>query len=102
MNKIVKQYHRLESPTQTPEDAKKQEESLEIWGKPARFSDIPKVKAYRGSLPPNTRGIEFTTDMEPDTDTPPHFAFWSGPRLGVRVEGEYAMLRVLTLENHQQ
>lgn len=51
-------YHRLESPTQKSKDAQRQEKSREIWGKPARFSGIPKVKAYTGILPANQRGVE--------------------------------------------
>jgi hypothetical protein len=52
-----------------PEDPKPKEKSLEIWGRPARGSDQPKVKAYLGSLPIGKRGIEFTTDVEPDLNT---------------------------------
>lgn len=56
-------FHRLETPTQTTADALKQVASGEIWGKPARWSDIPSVKAYRGTVPPGDRGIEFTTGV---------------------------------------
>lgn len=97
-------YHRIESPTQTSEDAKRQEESKEIWGRPARGSDTPKVKAYVGKLPANARGVEFTTDVEPDPSTPPGHAFWSGPQSGVRVHesSEFVILKVLTIVNRQQ
>lgn len=97
-------YYRIESPTQTSEDAKRQEESKEIWGRPARGSDKPKVKAYAGKLPANARGIEFTTDVEPDPSTPPGSAYWSGPRSGVCVHesGEFAILRVLAIVNRQR
>lgn len=95
-------YHRLESPTQTSQDARRQEKSREIWGRPARYSGIPKVKAYTGILPANRRGIEFTTDVEPDLGMPPHLALWSGPRPGVRIAGEYAILEVLTVVNRQK
>lgn len=101
----VKTYYRTESPTQTPEVARLQELNLEILGAPAKNihqSNIPKVKAYKGLLPTNTRGIEFTTDIKPDACTPPELAFWSGPREGVTVEGEYAKLKVLTIANRQK
>jgi hypothetical protein len=56
-------YHRLASPSQTSLDAAKQIESQEMWGRPSRYSEIPKVKAYRGALPPNAQRIEFTTPI---------------------------------------
>jgi hypothetical protein len=58
-------FHRLESPTQTRADALQQVASGEVWGAPARGSDIPSVKAYRNSLPAGQRGIEFTTSVHP-------------------------------------
>jgi hypothetical protein len=58
-------YYRLESPTQTSGDAKMQQASGQIWGRAASTSIFPSVKAYRGPLPPNTRGIEFTTSVAP-------------------------------------
>jgi hypothetical protein len=94
-------YHRIESPTQTPEDAIRQEKSGELWGYPARWSDRPKVKAYVGPLPPSRRGIEFTTDVPPDKNCPPTHAYWSGPRAGVVVEGECAKIKVKVTRNTQ-
>lgn len=99
-------YHRIESPTQTPGVAKRQEESKEVWGRPARGSDTPKVKAYVGKLPANARGIEFTTDIEPDPSTPPGHAYWSISQPGMEVcvdenGEEFAILKVLTIENRQ-
>lgn len=94
-------YHRLESPTQTPEDAVQQESSQELWGKPARGSEVPKVKAYCGPLPTGKRGIEFTTNIEPDFGMPPGFAFWSGPREGVLVKDGFAILKAIALVNRQ-
>ncbi|NJO93487.1 MAG: hypothetical protein HC820_02360 [Hydrococcus sp. RM1_1_31] len=108
----VHTYHRRESPTQTPTVAKLQEESMEIWGTPPRNifqSNIPKVQAYEGSLPADARGIEFTTDIEPDSGTPPGIACWSNdpdnPREGVRVEERdgktYLIIKVLSIVNRQ-
>lgn len=94
-------YHRIESPTQTSQDAKLQEESLEIWGKPPQGSYQPKVQAYVGSLPVGKRGVEFTTDVEPDPGMPPGRANWSGLCLGVIIHDDIAILRVLTVVNHQ-
>ncbi len=91
-------YHRKESDSQTVEDAKKQIASQEIWGGPARncfFSDIPKVKAFSKQFDRTTeRGIEFTTDVEPDRGTRPGLVYWSGEREGVRNEDEWAKIKV--------
>jgi hypothetical protein len=86
-------YHRYITPTQTKTDIEMQLKSREIWGKAAQNvyqSDIPKVKAYVGKLPQGKAGIEFTTDVPPDPNTPPYLATWSGDRPGVK-------LKVLTL-----
>jgi hypothetical protein len=83
---------------------------MEIWGSPPQNSyqsDIPKVKAYEGSLPKGERGIEFSTDVEPDPGMPPGKGIcWSGLRAGVRVEEKedgriYAIIKVLTFVNQQ-
>lgn len=60
-------------------------------------SDIPKVKAFIGILPDHKKGIEFTTNVPPDPNTPPHRVSWSGDRPGVRTEDGYAKLKVLTI-----
>ena len=96
-------YYRLQTPTQTDADIEMQIESREIWGKATQNfyqSDIPKVKAYVGNIPPEKFGIEFTTDVPPDPNTPPHLAYWSGDRDGVRTEEGYAKLRILTITRH--
>jgi hypothetical protein len=87
-------YHRIASPTQTPEDAMKQIISQEIWGGIPRNGYEPKVQAYLGQLPPNTTGIEFTTDATPDPGCPRGQAFWSSERPGVRVEDGFAKISV--------
>lgn len=53
-----------------------------VGGKPARWSHIPKVKAFVGRLE-DRFGIEFTTEVEPDEGTAPHLATWSQGRPGV-------------------
>src|SRR6266478_1943954 len=59
-------YHRLESPTQTAADARQQVQSMEVWGRPAQWSAIPSVKAYRNALPgAPTRGVEFSSAIAP-------------------------------------
>ena len=61
-------FHRVETPRfQTPEVALLQEKSGEIWGRTAKWSHTPSVKAYTGLLL-NRRGIEFTTETEPQFD----------------------------------
>lgn len=63
-------YHWRESPTQTKEDAVRQVQSEEIWGKAGRIGGlVPAVKAYRGPLPKGQRGIEFTTVVDPDAQS---------------------------------
>jgi len=52
-------------------------ESGKIGGRSAWHSDIPKVKAFIGPLPPDRTGIEFTTDILPDEGCPPGHAYWS-------------------------
>ena len=97
-------YHRLESPTQTAEIAKKQEQSGEIWGAANRNSwvtDRPSVDAYVGPLKAGARGIEFETVVLPDPGQPPGRARWTGPREGVRVEGGFAKLEVRIRRNTQ-
>jgi len=93
-------YHRIESPTQTSDDARRQQETGEIHGRPARGSDIPKVKAYIGKLG-ERRGIEFTTDVPPDPGCPPGQACWSGPREGVKVTDEHAKIKAVVTRNMQ-
>jgi hypothetical protein len=93
------------TPTQTEADIALQIKSLEIWGKASQNfyqSEIPKVKAYVGKIPEGKAGIEFTTNVPPDPNTPPHLATWSGDRLGIITEGEYAKLKVLTITRHPQ
>ena len=95
-------YHRLEwLPGQSPEVARQQERSGEIWGRIARVGIVPCVKAYRGPLPAGVRGVEFETDIEPDRGGPPGIATWSGPRPGVVVDGDYAKIRVTIRRNEQ-
>jgi hypothetical protein len=73
-------FHRLESPTQTSADAVRQVKSGEIWGRPARWSNIPSVKAYRQRIPPGERGVEFTTPVAPHPGSgSPYEARWYYP-----------------------
>lgn len=88
-------YRREESRSQTVETARLQKQSQEIWGGPytgTDQSDIPKVKAYVGELPMKVdkttkiRGLEFLTEVPPDSGTRPGLAYWSGNREDVRNE----------------
>ena len=97
----VATYHRVESPTQTAADALAQQQTGELWGFPPRGSDIPKVKAYTGPLPSGRRGIEFTTPVPPDSSCPPGYAFWSGQRAGVIVDGNRAKIQIEVVRNAQ-
>ena len=100
-------YHRKESPTQTAEIARLQEETGEIWGTYNRdFSGgyrlLPSVDAFIGPLAVNERGIEFVTDVPPDPHSRVGLARWTGPRPGVRIEDDYAKIKVVVLRNAQR
>jgi hypothetical protein len=84
-------YHRLKSSTQTKEDAIKQQDSMTIEGFPERNisqSNIPKAKAYDGSIPEGEEGIEFTTDVAPDNGSRP------GKLLSITHRGSIALLNL--------
>jgi hypothetical protein len=55
-------FHRLRNATtQSDAVALLQQQSQEIWGLAARWSNLRSVKAYVGSLPINAEEIEFMT-----------------------------------------
>lgn len=85
---MARTYHRLESPTQTRADALRQEVTLRVCGRTARFGLTPCVKAYVGALPPGDRGIEFTTALSPQPGTVPHLALWYSGAGGVVSEAD--------------
>lgn len=107
-------YFRLESPTQGAETAAQQESSGEVWGRARQnvfAGTTPVVQAYMGRLPEGARGIEFVTDVPPNPGTVPGAGAWSlgsrgpaSPGVGgtaLRVEGEFAKLRVTVTRNTQ-
>jgi hypothetical protein len=88
-------YHRKASATQTHSDALKQKASGEIWGKPARGSSIPSVKAYFSGLPPHQPGVEFTTTVahDPRYSTPIEARWYYPHTPGVRLNvQDYAVI----------
>jgi hypothetical protein len=100
-------YHRKQSRTQTPEVARMQVLSGEIWGSYNRDlvggrSMFPSVDAFVGPLPDDEPGIEFVTDVPPDPNTRPRFARWTGPRAGVWIEGDYAKIKAVVTRNTQR
>jgi len=82
-------------------DAKNQEESGELWGKAPQGGAFPAAQAYPGALPAKRRGIEFTTEVEPDAGKPPGQAFWTGPRPGVEIAGDFAKIKIKMSKNTQ-
>jgi hypothetical protein len=103
-------FHRLESPTQTVADAKRQQTSGEIWGRAARHtaqSNLPSVKAYRSSLPKGQRGVEFDTAIAPTPGSgTPYEARWYVGTYGVlqRTDSggdEYAAIPWSRFDNQQ-
>ena len=85
-------YHRAWSPTQDRNVFEKQIASSEIWGTARLGTGLVCAKAYDGPLPEGVAGIEFYTEVPPDLGVHPLRPTWSGPRPGVRVEGEYAKI----------
>lgn len=94
-------YNRLESTTQSPEVARLQEERGELWGGVPRWGVHPAVQAYDGPLPAGRRGIEFTTDVEPDVGHAPGLPTWRGPRPGVTLDGDVAKIKITVTKNTQ-
>jgi hypothetical protein len=96
-------YHRKESPTQTPADAMLQVSSMEIWGRPARGSHIPSVKAYRGILPSSGRGVEFTTLVSPTpgSGTPFEARWYENTRGVMRKHSDFVAIPASTVINRQ-
>ena len=56
-------YFRRESPTQTPQMARRVATGGELRGKVNRFAVIPSVDAFVGPLPHGQFGMEFITDV---------------------------------------
>ena len=73
-----------------------QEASGEIWGTYDTVFGAPAVRpsvdAYVGPLPDEAAGIEFETDIEADVGLPPGRARWSGPRTGVEIREDWALI----------
>lgn len=95
-------FHRVASPSQTVEYADKQVRTGEVWGKAARGSDFPSIKAYRGALPPGVRGIEFVTQCAPYPNPHPILVQWydSTPCV-VSIGNGYVSIRVTVTRNTQ-
>jgi hypothetical protein len=92
-------FHRLND---SPEVVRKILDSGELWGRPPGHifqSNISKVKAYSGPLPPGATGIEFETEIPPDNGHVPGKPTWSTKpeRPGIKSEGEYAKIKVHVL-----
>ena len=98
-------YYRLETETRSAETARTQQLSGEIWGTYPRGGNFPAVQAYRGPLPPGARGIEFITNILPDSPYGP-IAYWRGPREGVTIRDEngteYAVLSPVVVTKNTQ
>jgi RHS repeat-associated protein len=94
-------YHRLQSPTQTPETAALQQQSGDIWGATARRGLAPTVQAYRGPLPQGAQGVEFVTNVDPHPGSGGSFpggqARWYGNlTAGVKINDQgYAVIPVI-------
>jgi hypothetical protein len=78
-------YHRLRSPTQDEVTARVQLNTGQVCGRPAQWSGLFSVKAYRGQLPQGAEGIEFVTDVLPSPGAHPTLVFWYEGTQGVTV-----------------
>ncbi|NYV74335.1 RHS repeat-associated core domain-containing protein [Streptomyces sp. UH6] len=95
-------FHRKESPTQTPEHARLQQESGELWGGVSpRLGGEEAARAHDGPLPEGARGVEFYTTIRPR----PTFAgqvWWEvGKVPGVRLEDGWAKINIYITRNTQ-
>lgn len=83
-----------------------QEESGEVWGTYDTLFGAPaihpSVDAYVGALPDEGAGIEFETEVEPDLGLPPGRARWTGPRTGVEIRGDWAVIRATRITKNTQ
>ena len=97
-------FYRLESGTQTAEDAVAQTDSGEVWGRTPRYGLAPTVQAYAGLIP-DRRGIEFETTIEPHPTGSPLQAHWYlGRTPGVEErykDGEQFASIKASVTNHQ-
>lgn len=82
-----------------------QEASGEIWGTYDTLFGAPAVRpsvdAYEGVLPNAAAGVEFETEIEPDVGLPPGRARWTGPRRGVEIRGDWAVIAARITKNTQ-
>jgi hypothetical protein len=93
-------YHRRIDPPDLIEKIAKTGELKGSWPRNIFQSDIPKVKAFKGPLPKDTRGFEFETDVPPDAGCPPDQAYWSDGRPGVTGESDFVKIKVHVLKIH--
>ncbi len=100
---------RLETATQTKQDAVLQCQTGEVWGRVPRGGAWPTVQAYGGAIK-GRRGIEFTTDTDPapngtlDRNSPLEFRWYLGVTPGVlprqKNNEDYACI-LADVANHQ-
>jgi large repetitive protein len=95
-------FHRLQSPTQTPEVAQQMMESGELWGKAPRvgLTDVPQAQAHLGPLPEGRAGVEFYTRVPPGPPYPGQ-ARWLAGSPGVREEDGFAKVPIIITKNTQ-
>ena len=101
---LFETYHRLmNNSTQSTTDAQRQVQSGMVCGRGRRqagggISPIPSAKAFRGPLPPNEGGIEFTTNIKPSSQSPllGGVCYWHAGIQGVIVDpsGDLACIPV--------
>lgn len=95
-NVVYGPFHRLKNQsTQSDAVADMQQQSQEVWGLAARWSQLRSVKAYAGPLPVPREGIEFVTAVAPSPCGHPNNIFWyeGDPGVLINLKG-YAVIPV--------
>ncbi len=94
-------FHRLEDGGQTPEVARQQVNSGEIWGREEGGTGFVRVKAHNGSLPAASRGVEFWAAVRPDAGASLRLPDWTPQRDGVAEVDGTARIRCFITRNTQ-
>jgi hypothetical protein len=88
-------YHRVESPTQTRERSIENFLTNTLTGGSTPASYLPRIRAYPGPLPADCAGIEFETDIPPESGGSPTIATWLPRRKDVSLRDGIASMNVV-------
>ncbi|WP_460113735.1 putative T7SS-secreted protein [Streptomyces platensis] len=95
-------FHRKESPTQTVEHARLQQESGELWGGVSpRLGGEEAARAHWGPLPEGAKGVEFYTELRPIRTMVSQVWWEVGKVPGVVLEDGWAKIKIYISKNTQ-